>query len=82
MSKPKIKEVIVVEGKDDVSALRRAVEADILITTGLGLTKDKITEIIWSMLKGHNGINQEFSNRNTIEKCSLKYLEIKQHVAK
>ena len=34
MSKPKIKEVIVVEGKDDVSALRRAVEADILITTG------------------------------------------------
>ena len=45
MSKPKIKEVIVVEGKDDVSALRRAVEADILITTGLGLTKDKIEEI-------------------------------------
>lgn len=34
------------------------------------------------MLKGQNGINQEFSNRNTIEKCSLKYLEIKQHVAK
>ena len=45
MSKPKIKEVIVVEGKDDVSALRRAVEADILITTGLGLTKDKLAEI-------------------------------------
>lgn len=34
--KPKIKEVIVVEGKDDVSALRRAVEADILITTEIG----------------------------------------------
>lgn len=43
--KPKIKEVIVVEGKDDVSALRRAVEADILITTGLGLTQTKIEEI-------------------------------------
>lgn len=43
--KPKIKEVIVVEGKDDVSALRRAVEADILITTGLGLTEQKIKEI-------------------------------------
>lgn len=43
--KPKIKEVIVVEGKDDVSALRKAVEADILITTGLGLTAEKIEEI-------------------------------------
>ena len=43
--KPKIKEVIVVEGKDDVSALRKAVEADILITTGLGLTVAKIEEI-------------------------------------
>lgn len=43
--KPKIKEVIVVEGKDDVSALRRAVEADILITTGLGLTAKRIEEI-------------------------------------
>lgn len=43
--KPKIKEVIVVEGKDDVSALRRAVEADILITTGLGLTEKRIEEI-------------------------------------
>lgn len=43
--KPKIKEVIVVEGKDDVSALRKAVEADILITTGLGLTAAKIEEI-------------------------------------
>ena len=45
MSKPKIKEVIVVEGKDDVSALRKAVEADILITTGLGLRPEKIEEI-------------------------------------
>lgn len=43
--KPKIKEVIIVEGKDDVSALRRAVDADILITSGLGLSKKKISEI-------------------------------------
>lgn len=43
--KPKIREMIVVEGKDDVSALRRAVEADVLITTGLGLTPQKISEI-------------------------------------
>lgn len=44
-AKPKIKEVIVVEGKDDVSALRKAVEADIITTTGLGLTDKKIEEI-------------------------------------
>ena len=43
--KPKIKEIIVVEGKDDVTALRRAVDADIVITSGLGLTEDKIDEI-------------------------------------
>lgn len=43
--KPKIKEVIVVEGKDDVSALRAAVEADIIITSGLGLSKMRIAEI-------------------------------------
>ena len=44
-AKPKIQEVIVVEGKDDVSALRKAVDADILITTGLGLTDARIEEI-------------------------------------
>ena len=40
--KPRIKEIIVVEGKDDVSALRRAVDADIVITSGLGLTSFKL----------------------------------------
>ena len=43
--KPRIKEIIVVEGKDDVSALRRAVDADIITTSGLGLTPEKIAEI-------------------------------------
>ena len=43
--KPCIKEIIVVEGKDDVSALKRAVYADIIITSGLGLSKEKIAEI-------------------------------------
>ncbi|MEG1416535.1 MAG: ribonuclease M5, partial [Clostridium sp.] len=33
-----IKEVIVVEGKDDVSAVKRAVDADLIITSGFGLT--------------------------------------------
>lgn len=33
-----IKELIVVEGKDDVSAVKRAVDADCIITSGFGLT--------------------------------------------
>lgn len=43
--KPHIKEVIVVEGKDDITALRRAVDADIVITNGLQLDDEKIAEI-------------------------------------
>ena len=34
--KKHIKEIIVVEGKDDVSAVRRAVDATILTTSGMG----------------------------------------------
>ena len=40
-----IAELIIVEGKDDVSALKRAVNADIIITNGLGLTKERLKEI-------------------------------------
>lgn len=35
--KKHIKEIIVVEGKDDVSAVRRAVDATVLTTSGMGL---------------------------------------------
>jgi ribonuclease M5 len=34
-----IKEVIVVEGKNDVAAVKKAVDADIIITSGFGITK-------------------------------------------
>ena len=37
-----IKEVIVVEGKDDISAVKRAVDAEIIATSGLGLTQNTI----------------------------------------
>lgn len=37
-----IKEIIVVEGKDDISAVKRAVEAEIIATSGLGLTQKTI----------------------------------------
>ena len=37
-----IKEVIVVEGKNDAAAVNRAVKADIIITSGFGLTKQSL----------------------------------------
>lgn len=43
--KKSIKEIIVVEGKDDVSAVRRAVDATILITNGMGLEEARLKEI-------------------------------------
>jgi ribonuclease M5 len=42
-----IKEVIVVEGKDDIQAVKRAVDAELIATSGLGLN-DKILERIKS----------------------------------
>lgn len=42
MTKPKIREVIVVEGRDDVSAVLRAVDADILCTHGYGIAENTI----------------------------------------
>lgn len=37
-----IKELIVVEGKNDVAAVKRAVEAEIITTSGFGLTKETL----------------------------------------
>jgi ribonuclease M5 len=36
------KEVIVVEGKDDMAAVKRACQAEVLITNGLGITKETL----------------------------------------
>lgn len=40
-----IKEVIVVEGKDDMAAVKQACEAEVIITNGLGITAEKLAEI-------------------------------------
>lgn len=40
-----IKELIVVEGKDDISAVKRAVEADVISTNGYGITKEILNVI-------------------------------------
>ena len=41
----RIKEVVVVEGKDDISAVKRAVDADIIATSGMGLTEETLKKI-------------------------------------
>lgn len=44
-NKIKIKEIIVVEGKDDVSAVKAAVDAEVITTNGFGIN-DKTLELI------------------------------------
>ena len=41
----KIKEVIVVEGKDDTVAVKRAVEADTIETNGSAISEETLTKI-------------------------------------
>lgn len=43
--RPVIKEAIVVEGRDDVSAVLRAVDAAVIPTHGYGITKDTLSVI-------------------------------------
>lgn len=40
-----IKEIIVVEGRDDTSSVKRAVDAEVIETHGLGITKETIERI-------------------------------------
>jgi len=41
----RIKEVVIVEGKDDISAVKRAVEAEIIATSGMGITEETLKKI-------------------------------------
>ena len=40
-----IKEIIVVEGRDDVAAVKRAVEAELILTQGFSLSQEVMTRI-------------------------------------
>lgn len=40
-----IKEVIIVEGKDDISAVKRSVDADLIATSGFGITSEIMEKI-------------------------------------
>lgn len=50
-----LKETIVVEGKNDVTAVKRAVDADVIITSGFGLNK-KIIQLIKTAQQRHGVI--------------------------
>jgi ribonuclease M5 len=41
----RIKEIIVVEGKDDESAVKHAVDAEVIITSGFGITEETFRRI-------------------------------------
>lgn len=40
-----IKEVIVVEGRDDLIKVKQAVDADVIVTSGFGITEKTIERI-------------------------------------
>jgi len=40
-----IKEIIVVEGKDDIAAVKKAVDAEIIATSGFGITENTLERI-------------------------------------
>ncbi|MFA5523192.1 MAG: ribonuclease M5 [Tissierellales bacterium] len=40
-----IKEIIVVEGRDDISAVKKAVDAELIATSGFGITEETIKRI-------------------------------------
>lgn len=44
-SQKRIKEVIVVEGRDDIDAVQKAVDADIIATHGYGISADTLARI-------------------------------------
>ncbi|MBF8983726.1 ribonuclease M5 [Lutibacter sp. B2] len=46
-----IKEVIVVEGRDDVRAVKRALDAEMIITHGFGMTEDTLKRIEFAQEK-------------------------------
>lgn len=48
---PIIKEVIVVEGKDDVAAVKRACQAQTIITRGMGISREIIESIRQAQLR-------------------------------
>ena len=77
MTKMKVSQAIVVEGRDDVDAVSKAVDALIIPTHGFGITKET-----WELIeKAHNekGIivftDPDFSGEEIRKKISAKYAD-------
>ncbi len=68
-----IKEVIVVEGRDDASAVKKAVDAEIIITHGYGITKDTMKRIEFA--QGRKGViiftDPDFAGEKIRKKISM-----------
>lgn len=47
----KIKEIIIVEGRDDESAVKQAVDAEVIITSGFGITRETFRRIEFARQK-------------------------------
>ncbi len=47
----RIKEIIVVEGKDDERAIKQAVNAEVIITSGFGITEETFRKIEFALKK-------------------------------
>ena len=45
----RIKEIIVVEGKDDERAVKQAADAEVIITSGYGITEETFRKIEFAM---------------------------------
>lgn len=52
MTKPNIRETIVVEGFHDARAVKEAVEAEIIITSGFGIKEETFVRIAWAQEQG------------------------------
>jgi len=54
MTKPRIQETIVVEGYHDARAVKAAVEAEIIITSGFGIREETFRRVAWA--QAHGGV--------------------------
>lgn len=54
MNRPTIQETIVVEGYHDAQAVKRAVEAEIIITSGFGIRQETFRRVAWA--QEHGGV--------------------------
>ncbi len=54
MTKPSIQETIVVEGYHDARAVKTAVEAEIIVTSGFGIREETFRRVAWA--QAHGGV--------------------------